>query len=105
MVLPLGEAAYGRAHRKIRRCLQANLVAVHLVAVPTLDILSWVDRITRVIGKVASRVLAINSVADRIVGVIRMRDIIAAYEAAGVGQIEIADLALDGERRLTPVVD
>src|SRR5450631_3645028 len=94
MLLLLKESAYGRAHRKILRCLQANLVAVHLVAVSTLDVLGRVDRVARVIVEIPARLLIVNRISDGIVRVVGVSDVVAPYEAARIGQIEIADLAL-----------
>src|ERR1700730_11169075 len=77
----------------------------HFIAVAPLDLLGGVDGIAGVIVEITARLLIIDGVTDGIVGVIRVRHIVAADEATGIGQVEVADMALDRERCLAPMIE
>ena len=91
-------------------------MARHLVAVLAGDALREIDRIVEVVVealaelvRVRDRVLRVQNVVLELVGVrvvriVAVRDVVAPHEATGVDDVEVADLALDGQRRLAPVV-
>ncbi len=94
VLLTLLEKARDKADRIVLRRSQAQLVAVHLVAVGA------VDELRRIRGPVRS----VEVIPERVIRVVGAHVIGALEESAGVGQLEVADLAFDRQRRIPPTV-
>ena len=99
------EHADHRVQRQVDGRRDAQLVALQLVAVDAQDVLGRVDERAGIVEDVEAHWRAVRRVVvERIVDVVRVRHVVAIEIGGGVDQIEIADLALDGERGLPPLV-
>ena len=106
VLLALLENTADEAQAILDRRRDAHLVAVLLIPILALDELAR-DRsgrpaLSRLVDPVSP---SLHVVEERVVGVVRLRGIVALQERARISDIEVADLALYRHRRLCPLVD
>ena len=107
MLLALVEEATDEAQRVFLRRRHPQLMTHLAILILAVDPLRRIDRVTghrRDVGFEVGDVGGVPVVEQRVVAVVGHRVIVAAQVAAGVGDVEVADMALDRERRLPPLV-
>ena len=103
MHLLLPEQATHHAQAVIPRRGDAQLVAVHRVAILALDELGRIDQVAGVVDDVRA-VAGQRVVPERIVAVVAFFLLVALEMRVRVDQVEVADLALHGQGGLNPAV-
>ena len=101
MDLTLQEQTRRDAERVLLRRTHAQLVADLGVMVAADDVLCRIDEGTRVVLEVRAGPVR-TIVEKRVIGVVRGLVCVAGQIGTGVDEVEIADLALDRQRRLDP---
>ena len=110
IVLVLVESARDHPERLVDRSRYAKLLAQLFEMVAALDVLQGSDRITGIveevinIGDAAAR-LVIFVIGFGLIGIIGRAMVRPVHVGASIGDIEITDLAFDGQRILRELVD
>src|SRR3546814_2746982 len=103
MLLPLPEDAADEADARIGGRGDARFEEIAPIAVDALDILVRADLIARIVVKIDRRTIE-RVIEIGIVRIVAFDVGLAAQMPAGHGQVPIAELALDRQRRLQPFV-
>ena len=103
MGLALVKQAADHTQPAVRRRGEAQLMRLLGEMVVRVDILVRVHQIAGIVVEIIA-VAGERVVEIGIVGIVRLAGDFAVHIGAGIGDIEVADLALDGERALDPFV-